>query len=263
MLKVANLNVSIGPVPIIRDASLAVNEGEMCGLIGRNGAGKTTLLRALMGAIPATGKAELGHVDLLALPAHRRVGARHRLHAGGSPAGAGIHRRGEHPAADLVDASRRRRAAAGMDLLPHAGGGALPQRRALELSGGQQKMVALARALMAGTRILAARRAVRGPRAGAGAPAGRGAGQSQERRRVGADCRIERGPCRRPFGARLFHRARRRRRQAIARRTRRYGCSIHTGSFRGGEPARLLSRRTGRIRPISRNICLYRNLIRR
>ena len=45
----------------------------MCGLIGRNGAGKTTLLRALMGAIPATGKIELGHVDLLALPPHRRV----------------------------------------------------------------------------------------------------------------------------------------------------------------------------------------------
>lgn len=36
-------------------------------------AGKTTLLRALMGAIHATGKAELGHVDLLALPAHRRA----------------------------------------------------------------------------------------------------------------------------------------------------------------------------------------------
>ena len=34
-----------------------LDEGEMCGLIGRNGAGKTTLLRALMGAIPATGKA--------------------------------------------------------------------------------------------------------------------------------------------------------------------------------------------------------------
>ena len=59
MLKVTNLSVAIGPVPIIRDASLDLVEGEMCGLIGRNGAGKTTFLRALMGAIPATGKAEL------------------------------------------------------------------------------------------------------------------------------------------------------------------------------------------------------------
>jgi branched-chain amino acid transport system ATP-binding protein len=74
MLKVTNLSVAIGPVPIIRDASLDLLEGEMCGLIGRNGAGKTTFLRALMGAIPATGKAELGHIDLLTLPAHRRVG---------------------------------------------------------------------------------------------------------------------------------------------------------------------------------------------
>ena len=55
MLKVANLDVSIGPIPIIRSASLDLNEGEMCGLIGRNGAGKTTLLRAIMGAIAATG----------------------------------------------------------------------------------------------------------------------------------------------------------------------------------------------------------------
>ena len=73
MLKVAGLNVAIGPVPIVRDASLELEEGQMCGLIGRNGAGKTTFLRALMGALPATGKAMIGDVDLLALPPHRRV----------------------------------------------------------------------------------------------------------------------------------------------------------------------------------------------
>src|SRR5262245_61842776 len=73
MLRVSDLNVSIGPVPVVRQASLALDEGEMCGLIGRNGAGKTTFLRALMGALPATGKAELDAVDLLALPAHGRV----------------------------------------------------------------------------------------------------------------------------------------------------------------------------------------------
>ena len=73
MLEVAGLNVAIGPVPIVRNASLALAEGQMCGLIGRNGAGKTTFLRALMGALPASGKAVLGDVDLLALPPHRRV----------------------------------------------------------------------------------------------------------------------------------------------------------------------------------------------
>jgi len=46
-------------VAIVRDASLQLEAAEMCGLIGRNGAGKTTLLRALMGALPASGVAEL------------------------------------------------------------------------------------------------------------------------------------------------------------------------------------------------------------
>ena len=73
MLSVSGLSVSIGAVTVVRDASLAFNEGEMCGLIGRNGAGKTTFLRALMGALPATGKAELDAVDLLQLPAHGRA----------------------------------------------------------------------------------------------------------------------------------------------------------------------------------------------
>src|SRR5256885_6831425 len=73
MLRVVGLGVSIGRIPVIRDATFDLREGEMCGLIGRNGAGKTTVLRALMGAMPATGKADLGPVDLLALPSYRRV----------------------------------------------------------------------------------------------------------------------------------------------------------------------------------------------
>ena len=73
MLKVAALNVSIGAVAIIRDVSLELGAGEMCGLIGRNGAGKTTLMRALMGALPASGTAELAGTDLLRTPPHCRV----------------------------------------------------------------------------------------------------------------------------------------------------------------------------------------------
>ena len=73
MLKIANLDVSIGAVPIIRGASFELNAGEMCGLVGRNGAGKTTLMRALMGALPASGTAELAGIDLLRLPPHDRV----------------------------------------------------------------------------------------------------------------------------------------------------------------------------------------------
>jgi branched-chain amino acid transport system ATP-binding protein len=154
MLKVSNFNVSIGPIPIIRDASLAVNEGEMCGLIGRNGAGKTTLLRALMGALPATGKAELGHVDLLALPAHRRAG----LGVGYMPEDRRLVP--EFTVEENIRLPTWSTQVDGVDqrlewiftIMPEVA--RFTKRRALELSGGQQKMVALARALMAGSRIL-------------------------------------------------------------------------------------------------------------
>jgi branched-chain amino acid transport system ATP-binding protein len=154
MLKVEGLNVSIGPIPIIREASLAVNEGEMCGLIGRNGAGKTTLIRALMGALPARGKAELGHIDLLGLPAHRRAGhgvgymPEDRRLVPEFTVEENIRLPTWATQADGVDA----RLEWIFSIMPEVA--RFARRRALELSGGQQKMVALARALMAGTRIL-------------------------------------------------------------------------------------------------------------
>jgi branched-chain amino acid transport system ATP-binding protein len=154
MLKVTDLSVTIGPVPIIRGACLALDEGEMCGLIGRNGAGKTTLLRAVMGAIPATGAVMLGDVDLMALAAHARL--QH---------GIGYMPEDRRLVPDFTveqnillptwttpadDAGKR------LDwifsIMPELV--ALRARRAPELSGGQQKMVALARALMAGRRLL-------------------------------------------------------------------------------------------------------------
>ena len=154
MLEVSGLSVSIGAIPIIRDASLAVNEGEMCGLIGRNGAGKTTLLRALMGALPVEGKAALGHVDLLALPAHRR--AAHGI--GYMPEDRRLVP--EFTVEENIRLPTWSTRVDGVDERLEWIFGIMPEvarfasRRALELSGGQQKMVALARALMAGTRIL-------------------------------------------------------------------------------------------------------------
>ena len=154
MLKVQNLNVSIGPVPIIRNASLALDEGEMCGLIGRNGAGKTTLLRALMGAIPATGSAVFGDVDLLTLPAYSRVS--HGI--GYMPEDRRlvpeftVEENIRLPTWTTKTDGVEQRFAWILSIMPEIG--AFRGRRALELSGGQQKMVALARALMAGRRIL-------------------------------------------------------------------------------------------------------------
>jgi len=159
MLRVSDLNVAIGPVPIIRGASLALNEGEFCGLIGRNGAGKTTLLRALMGAIPASGKAELDHVDLLALPPHRRV--QHGI--GYMPEDRRLVPEftveenirlptwtTKNRTTD-IDAVEERLAWI-FSIMPEVA--AFRTRSSLALSGGQQKLAALARALMAGTRML-------------------------------------------------------------------------------------------------------------
>src|SRR5688572_10204633 len=52
MLRIDDLGVSIGPVGILRGATLEVGAGRFAGLIGRNGAGKTTLLRSVMGILP-------------------------------------------------------------------------------------------------------------------------------------------------------------------------------------------------------------------
>jgi len=126
----------------------------MCGLIGRNGAGKTTLLRALMGALPASGKAELGHVDLMTLPAHRRAA----LGIGYMPEDRRLVP--EFTVEENIRLPTWSTRVDGVDERLEWIFGIMPEvarfasRRALELSGGQQKMVALARALMAGTRIL-------------------------------------------------------------------------------------------------------------
>jgi branched-chain amino acid transport system ATP-binding protein len=154
MLKIANLDVSIGAIPIIRSASLELKAGEMCGLVGRNGAGKTTLMRALMGALPASGTAELAGIDLLRLPAHDRV--THGI--GYMPEDRRL-----VPEFTVEQNIRVPSWAAKLSGIDERLGwifSVIPEverfrsRRAIELSGGQQKMVALARALMAGRRML-------------------------------------------------------------------------------------------------------------
>jgi branched-chain amino acid transport system ATP-binding protein len=154
VLRVSGLDVAIGSIPIIHGACLDVATGEMCGLIGRNGAGKTTFLRALMGATAATGTATFDGVDLIALPAHRRVGR-----------GIGYMPEDRRlvpqftvednirlPTWTTAIADSEARLSWIYSIMPEIA--AFRGRRALELSGGQQKMVALARALMAGRRLL-------------------------------------------------------------------------------------------------------------
>jgi branched-chain amino acid transport system ATP-binding protein len=166
MLSVDGLHVSIESVQVLRGLSLTVAEGTMVGLVGRNGAGKTTLMRSVMGHLPvAQGSVAFDGRDLATRAAPGPRAPRHRLHAGGPRPGAEPQRRREHP--DPIWASRTLQAAERLDfvygVLPELK--AMRERRALLLSGGQQKMVALARALAIGTRPAAARRAVRRARA--------------------------------------------------------------------------------------------------
>jgi branched-chain amino acid transport system ATP-binding protein len=126
----------------------------MCGLIGRNGAGKTTVMRALMGALPASGEATLGDIQLFALPGHRRV------HHGIGYMPEDRRLVPEFTAEENIRLPSWTTQATDVNdrlkwifsIMPEVE--RFRERRALELSGGQQKMVALARALMAGRRIL-------------------------------------------------------------------------------------------------------------
>jgi len=72
MLKIENLTVSYGGIRALHGISLEVRRGEIVTLIGANGAGKTTLLRAISGMVPVqSGHIHYSDVDLCATPAHR------------------------------------------------------------------------------------------------------------------------------------------------------------------------------------------------
>lgn len=155
MLAIREAHVKIGAVEALRGFSLEVARGEMVSLAGRNGAGKTTVMRMVMGLVKlGAGSLTLDGADLAKVPVHRRAG----LGIGYMPEDRAL-------IPDLtveenlllptwvtpaLDAPARLEAVYGFmpELREMAG------RRALLLSGGQQKLVALGRALAAGTRLL-------------------------------------------------------------------------------------------------------------
>ena len=155
MLRLERVSVSIGPVAILREVSLEVGEGEFAGLIGRNGAGKTTLMRTVMGLLAQRqGAVHFEGAALGAIPTHRRVS----LGIGYMPEDRrlvprlSVEENVLLPAwsSGIADASVR--LASVYRAIPEVE--ELRLRKALHLSGGQQKLVALARAMMAGTRLL-------------------------------------------------------------------------------------------------------------
>ena len=155
MLKIDAIKVDIQSVQVLRGFSMEVASGSMVGLIGRNGAGKSTTLRAIMGHLPLkAGSIQFDGQDLAALPRHARAA----LGIGYMPEDRGLvpELTVEENILVPVWASKNLQAAERLEFVY----GVLPElkdmreRRALLLSGGQQKLVALARALAIGSRLL-------------------------------------------------------------------------------------------------------------
>jgi len=156
VLTVSALDVSIKAVRILRGVDLEVKPGQLAGLIGRNGAGKTTLMRSIMGLLPPSkGVIALDGKALAGIPPHQRA----RMGMGYMPEDRRLVPQltvDENVLLPAWAAGAKDGGEARLlrihQLIPEVH--ALRERRGLQLSGGQQKLVALARALVAGTRVL-------------------------------------------------------------------------------------------------------------
>jgi len=149
LLDVAGLHVHFGQSHVLQGVSFEVPAGGVTALLGRNGAGKTTTLRAILGLVPRRGRVTLGGADISAEATHRIV----RRGVGYVPEDREVF--AELTVAEnlrLAERDPRPRYELVHRLFPmlreRAG------QRAGTLSGGQQQMVALARALINDNRIL-------------------------------------------------------------------------------------------------------------
>ncbi len=156
LLRVENLCVCYGNIKAIHDVSFHLAKGEILSLIGANGAGKTSTLRAISGLLPlASGRVLLRGEDISELPAHLRV--KRRMYQ--CPEGRGI----------FLNLSVEENLDLGTWAAPRDGKDSerleyvfhlfpkLKERRAQNagtLSGGEQQMLAIARALMGDPEIL-------------------------------------------------------------------------------------------------------------
>ena len=154
-LLIRDLEVTIAAAQILRGVSLDISSHAMVGLIGRNGAGKTTFLRSVMGLIAIrAGEMIYEDVNLRREPAYRRA----NLGIGYMPEDRRLVPELTAEENVLLPAWATSLSDSGERLhwiyllLPEVA--AFADRKAIELSGGQQKLVALARALMVGRSLL-------------------------------------------------------------------------------------------------------------
>lgn len=157
MLAFDNVNVDIAGIPVLRNVSVTLSKGMTIALVGRNGAGKTTLLRTAMGFLKLrSGRVTLDGQDLARSPAHQR--AQHGI--GYAPEERVIfptltvreNLRLPCEATGMDEAAIDARLKGVLDVVPQLN--EMLPRSGAALSGGQGKMVALGRALMAGTRLV-------------------------------------------------------------------------------------------------------------
>ncbi|MBK8765892.1 MAG: ABC transporter ATP-binding protein [Burkholderiaceae bacterium] len=149
VLRTQDLRAGYGRVPVLHGIDLAVREDEIVGVLGHNGMGKSTLIRTLMGLLPVSaGRLEINGIDVTREPAHLRA----RVGVGYVPQGRGI-----LPALSVEEnlrlawlrngqESEAQALARVLALFPRVE--RLLDRRGGFLSGGEQQLLALARALM-------------------------------------------------------------------------------------------------------------------
>ena len=155
MLEVSGVSVSINRTNILQQVALHVPNGSVVGLIGRNGAGKTTLMRTVMGFLTTDeGEVRFQDQSLTKLTANSRA----RLGIGYMPEDRRL-----VPTLTVEEnillsfwATKNDKLAKRLpwvyDMIPEVT--EFAARKAMDLSGGQQKLVALARALLCGTKLL-------------------------------------------------------------------------------------------------------------
>ena len=155
MLRISDLDVSIQSIDILRGVNLTLEKGQMAGLVGRNGAGKTTFIKSIMGLLKASaGQLHFDGRDLKGVPVHER----NQLGIGYMPEDRRLipNLSVEENVLLPMWASRAPDSAQRLQyvyrIIPELVDFA--QRRGSQLSGGQQKLVALGRALMTGRQLL-------------------------------------------------------------------------------------------------------------
>ena len=156
MLKIENLNVGYAGVPVLRNISLTVNEGEIVSVVGANGGGKTTLLKTISGLIkPAAGTIEFMGEKIHTLPPHE-ICKRRLIQV---PEGRQLFPKMKvinnlEMGAYLPEARKNSAQSLGRvyDLFPIFK--ERTQQKAGLLSGGEQQMLAISRALMSMPKLL-------------------------------------------------------------------------------------------------------------